>query len=291
MKTTLMLARGALLVALALPFPTGAAAEDLDATIPMQPGGRLRIELPSGRIEVDSHDEPVVEIDGYASGRFRFEVEASDDEIVVRGRSEGFLRWFSGRVEIHVRVPSTFSVDVETGGGRIDIQDIHGDVRAHTSGGRVELERIRGDVEVFSSGGRIQAQEIDGSLDAETSGGRIHVSEVSGDIDVRTSGGRIRVREAGGEVRAKTSGGPIDVRFSGPPEGRLETSGGSIEVAVPVDQGFDLEAETSGGRVELDDDLHLEGESERSRISGKVGGGGRPLSLKTSGGNVRIRVR
>ncbi|MCP3984765.1 MAG: DUF4097 family beta strand repeat protein, partial [bacterium] len=281
----------ALGMALVLTLPAALAAEDLEATIPMEPGGHLRIELPSGRIEIDSHDEPTVDLNGHASGRFRFEVEESDNEVLVRGRNEGFLSWFQGRVDIHVRVPSAFSLDLETGGGRIDIEDILGDVRARTSGGSIELEQITGDVEVVTSGGRIQAQEIDGNLKAETSGGRIHVSEVNGDVDVHTSGGRIRIREAAGEVRAMTSGGPIEVRFDGQPSGKLETSGGSIEVEVPENLGFDLDAETSGGRVELDDDLHLKGETERSKISGEVNGGGPSLSLETSGGNIQIQVR
>lgn len=290
-KTIRMLPCWALVAACWTALPSSAAAEDLEATIPMEPGGTLRIELPGGRIEVESHDEPVVELDGYASGRFRFEVEERDDEVLVRGRNEGILPWFLGRVEIRARVPERFSLDLETAGGRIDIQDVEGDVKAKTSGGRIELEEITGEVEVYTSGGRIQAQEIVGELKAETSGGAIHVSEVSGDVDAYTSGGGIRVREAAGEVKARTSGGPIEVRFEGPPEGDLETSGGSIEVEVSEDHGFDLDAETSGGRVELDEELRLDGTSERSKVRGKVGGGGRSLSVKTSGGNVRIRVR
>ncbi len=281
----------ALFLAGALALPYAAGAEDLEATIPMAPGGKLKIDLPGGRIEVDSHDEPIVELDGFASGRFHFSVDESDDQVVVTGRSEGFLPWFLGRVQLHARVPTRFHLDLETAGGRIDIQDIEGDVKAHTSGGRIELEEIAGQVDVHTSGGRIQAQEIRGDLDAETSGGGIHLSEIEGDVDVRTSGGSIRVREATGEVKARTSGGPIEVRFLGAPEGDLETSGGSVEVEVPEGQGFDLHAETSGGRVELDRELHFDGESERSEMDGEVDGGGPSLDVKTSGGNIRIRVR
>ncbi|MCP5060335.1 MAG: hypothetical protein GY937_26855 [bacterium] len=128
---------------LILVIPNTGSADDLEATIPMETGGRLRIQLPSGRIEIDSHDESSVELNGRSSGRFRFEVDESEDEIFVHGRSDGFLGWFSGKVSIHVRVPTRFSLDLETGGGRIDIEDIHGDVRAHTSGGRIGLEQTR----------------------------------------------------------------------------------------------------------------------------------------------------
>lgn len=275
--------------ALLLVAPSG--AEDLERTIRVEPGGRLRIELPSGHIEVDSHDEATVELDGFASGRFRFVVEEGENEIVVRGRHEGLLPFFLGRVEIHARVPKVFSLHLVTHGGEIDVQDLRGDVEAHTSGGDIEIQEIEGQVEISTSGGHIRAKEIVGSLDAETSGGSIHASEVSGDVDVRTSGGGIRVREAGGEVRARTSGGPIEVRFVGTPRGDLRTSGGSIDVEVEEEAGFDLHAETSGGRVELDDDLAFSGDVDRSELEGQVSGGGPHLELRTSGGNIRIRPR
>ncbi|MAE95476.1 MAG: hypothetical protein CL910_12515 [Deltaproteobacteria bacterium] len=275
----------------AMLMTAAAEAEDLERTIDVEPGGKLRIDLPGGHIEVDTHDDATVELDGYASGRFRFEVREDKDEVVVRGRHEGFLPFFVGRVEVHARVPEIFSLDLVTRGGRIDVQDLRGDVEAHTSGGSIEIQEVEGEVEVSTSGGRIQAKEIQGSLDAETSGGSIHVSEVSGDANLRTSGGGIRVREAAGEVRARTSGGPIEVRFVDTPRGDLRTSGGSIDVEVEEDAGFDLHAETSGGRIELDEDLAFSGEVDRSEARGKIAGGGPHLELRTSGGSVRIRPR
>ncbi len=274
--------------------PAAWADDDLERTIPTEPGGTLRIDLPGGNIEVETHSEDSVELDGYASGAFEFRVDVDDrrGEITVRGSRRGFsFPLFGGRVELQARVPEVFSLDVKTAGGRIDVQDLQGDVQATTSGGRIDLEEIIGDVDVTTSGGRIQAQEIEGDLSARTSGGSIRVSEVTGRVNARTSGGSIRVKEAGGEVIANTSGGPVEVRFDGVPEGRLRTSGGSIDVEVDESASFDLHAETSGGRVEIDDELEFRGESKRSKFDGQVGGGGPPLDVRTSGGNVRIRVR
>lgn len=290
--TTRSLATLAMVAPLLLPL--GAAADnDLERSLPVEPGGTLRIDLPGGNIEVDTHDDARVELDGYASGNFEFVVDVNErrGEISVRGHRRGFLPFFGGRVELQARIPEVFSLNVKTSGGRIDVQDVHGDVVAETSGGPIELEEIEGTVDVTTSGGRIQAQEIRGDLSARTSGGTIHVSEVTGRVDVRTSGGGIRVRDAGGEVRANTSGGPIEVRFEGVPEGDLRTSGGSIEVEVEEDASFDLHAETSGGRVAVDDDLRFSGESERSKLTGRIGGGGPRLDIRTSGGNIRIRKR
>lgn len=266
-------------------------AGDFEQTLPAEPGGELRVDLPAGHIEVESHDEATVELDGFAAGRFEFRVEQNGDRITVQGKQRGILPFFSGRVELHARVPRAFQLDLKTSGGRVEVQEVLGDVRAHTSGGTMDLEEIGGDVDIQTSGGRIQVKEVEGSVRAQSSGGPIHVSEVSGDVEVQTSGGVLRLREIGGEVRAKTSGGSIEARFSGIPKGELKTSGGTIEVEVGKEAEFDLEAKTSGGRVEVDDDLDFVGERKRRELRGRFGGGGPRLELETSGGNIRIRER
>ncbi len=268
-----------------------AFADDFERTLSAVPGGELRVDLSGGHIEVESHDEPTVELDGFASGRFEFEVDQEGDRITVRGNRQGFLPFFAGRIELHARVPRSFRLDLHTSGGRIEVQELLGDVYARTSGGTMDLEEIEGDVDIETSGGRIQVKEVGGDLKARSSGGPIHVSEIIGDVDVKTSGGTLRLKEVGGRVRAETSGGSIEVRFTGTPKGSLKTSGGSIQVEVEEDANFDLKAETSGGRVEVDEDLEFDGEQKRGKFRGRVGAGGPKLEVKTSGGNIQIRER
>jgi len=275
---------------------SGARAEDFESTVPVEPGGTLHIELSTGSIDVETHDLAQVEIDartsGWASRAMRFELERDDDELHLTGSRSSWLPGLGpGRVEVRARIPKIFSVDLHTSGGHIDVQEVTGQVEAHTSGGDIELNQISGDIEVETSGGSIKAREIRGNLSAQTSGGSIHVSELIGDVAVDTSGGSIRIREVDGSVDAETSGGPISVRFSGAPAGELETSGGSIEVQFPVGEGVDLEAETSGGRVTIDQEFSISGRVGRSQVEAALGGGGSDLSLETSGGNIRVRAR
>ena len=56
-------------------------------------------------------------------------------------------------------------------------------------------------------------------------------------------------------------------------------------------QGVDLEAQTSGGRVTIDEELEVSGLVERSRVEAELDGGGADLTLETSGGNIRVGVR
>ena len=275
---------------------SGARAEDFEKTIPVEPGGTLRIELSSGSIDVETHDLSEVEIDartsGWARRAMRFELELDDEEVRLIGSRSSWLAGLgSGRVEVRARIPKLFSVDLHTSGGHIDVQEVTGQVDAHTSGGDIELNQIVGEIVVETSGGSIKAREIRGNLAAQTSGGSIHLSEVRGNVEVETSGGPVRIRDVDGNVEAKTSGGTISVRFTGAPAGELETSGGSIEVQFPQGEGVDLEAETSGGRVSIDEEFTISGRVERSEVEAELNGGGAELSLETSGGNIQVRAR
>ncbi|MEE8312791.1 MAG: DUF4097 family beta strand repeat-containing protein, partial [Myxococcota bacterium] len=132
---------------------------------------------------------------------------------------------------------------------------------------------------------------IEGDLDARTSGGEIRVLDVKGSVEVKTSGGRIQIDGAGGLVRAATSGGSISVRFDGLPEGSIQTSGGGIDVEIPEGVGIDLDAQTSGGRVVVRAEVMPSSLISRSQLKGSINGGGPPLLLRTSGGNISVEER
>jgi hypothetical protein len=292
-----MTGRIAILGLIALLLATAAAAKDFEQRVAAQEGGRLRVDLDSGSIVIESHDREEVRVDalaaGMGAGRLDFKLSAQGDEVRLEGRPRGWMPDVLGgpQVRVRVRVPSEFSVDIRTGGGDIEIEDLEGEVRARSSGGAIEMGSISGDVNAETSGGAIEAGEVDGELRARTSGGPIRVFAVTGRVDARTSGGPIEILGAGDRVDADTSGGAISVRFTEAPSGVLETSGGDIDVEFPEDEGVNLDARTSGGSVRIDEQLAVRGRVEPTRVEAEVGEGGDRLRLRTSGGDIRIRVR
>jgi hypothetical protein len=273
-------------------LPWVSAAEEYRSSVEVDRGGTLEVDLAVGSIEIDTHDDPQVEVDARSSGSFRFELSSDGSNARFTGETSGWLGMLSsGDVSVRIKIPEAFSLELDTSGGEIEIDDVQGDVSARTSGGRIELDGAVGQVDLRTSGGRIQVDDVEGDVRANTSGGSVEVAEVTGEVEVRTSGGHIKVHDVGGPVFARTSGGRISVRFVDAAEGDLETSGGSIEVEMGSDAGIDLDASTSGGRVSIDDDVPVSGTFGRSSVQGKVNGGGPELRLRTSGGNVRLRVR
>jgi hypothetical protein len=270
-----------------------ASGEWLSETVPVEPEGTLYVHLDRGSVEIHSHDSDAVRVEatsrGWASGMVHFTLERSGGDLQLDGDVDGWLAGLFGGARPSVRawLPRRFSVEVHTRGGSVEAQQIGGRVVAQTSVGFIELRRIDGPALLRTSGGSIEAEEVNGDLRALTSGGKIEIAYVNGDVEARTSGGGIHIHGVAGSVEARTSGGRIEVCFVNEPGGRLETSGGSIEVVIPEGVGADLDAKTSGGRVDVDVDIECETHG-RHCVIGRMCGGGQPLTLRTSGGNIRV---
>ena len=235
------------------------AEEWLEKAVHVEPGGTLFVNADRGSVDVCSHalDEVRVEAEarGWRAGLVTFWLEQDGNDVYVDASIDRFLPRLLGAAHIAIRawVPRSYSVDAETGGGRVRIEEIDGAVRARTSGGQLEMVGIRGDIEARTSGGRVDARAIDGQLDLRTSGGSVRAS------------------------------------FVHEPCGRLESSGGGVDVAFPDTSQVDLDARTSGGPVFLQHPLD-EITRRSNRVVGRINGGGLPLLIRTSGGPLHIRA-
>ena len=245
----------------------------------------------------------------------RYDVSFNErgSNITIRGeydKPRGRINWRKSlKVHYEITVPENINIDIKTAGGSIHAEDIDGDARLKTSGGSLQLRNVDGDLYARTSGGSIQGKNLGGvadlhtsggsinidgaggSLTAKTSGGSISISDVDGTVDANTSGGTIRLREIAGAVNAKTSGGSIEAEILGQPDDdmRLQTSGGSVTVHLDEDIQADIDAQASGGSVSTDFAVTVRGTVKRSKLQGEINGGGPLLTLRTSGGSVRIR--
>lgn len=233
-------------------------------------------------------------------------LEITGDYDKPRGR----INWRKSlKVHYEILVPEDVEVDLKTSGGSIHAENIAGDVNLKTSGGSLQLRDLAGRVTARTSGGSIQGRNLGfvadlhtsggsinidgagGAIDAKTSGGSISIADVDGTVDAQTSGGTIRLREIAGAVNAKTSGGSIEAEILGQPKDdmRLQTSGGSVTIHLDDNVRADLDAKASGGSVSTDFAVAVRGTVKKTQLQGEINGGGPLLTLRTSGGSVRIR--
>ena len=246
------------------------------------------------------HDDYLVE----------FSQQGDDVSISVKKRRSLGSWFFSRSLVIAVDIPGEFNIDLQTSGGSVQVSQLVGDMKARTSGGTLSFEEVDGpiygrtsggsikvdatgaDVDLKTSGGSIRAGNVGGKVEAKTSGGSITIERAGGIISARTSGGPITVGEAHASVQAKTSGGSIQVGMAAQPgaDSRLSTSGGSVTVRLDPGLSLAIDAKTSGGRVNSELPVTVQGTFSKSQMVGDLNDGGPLLELRSSGGSINIRT-
>lgn len=204
----------------------------------------------------------------------------------------------------------TGSEKLATSGGSLRLNDLEGDIQGRTSGGsisvtdcrkqrttdRIDLEtsggsinvsRAAGTMRLETSGGSIKLNDLTGKIKAETSGGSVVGGNIDGELITGTSGGSIRLNRIAGSIEAETSSGSVEVELVRVGDYvKLTTSSGSVRVHMPLDKGLDLDLR--GDKVTTTTLSNFSGNAEKDRVKGRLNGGGIPVRLSASSGNVYL---
>jgi DUF4097 and DUF4098 domain-containing protein YvlB len=310
--TPLLLVAACLVALVADPTPARADTR-IEKTLRLAPGGRFELDAAAGSVRVTGTSQSGARVivtskkdDLESEFSFRFEEEPGG--VAVTAQRKGSLSWLgwmrTTSLHFEVQVPHRTAIRLQTRGGSLSLKEVEGEatlltsggsitvadhrgpVEANTSGGSIRLDEVKGEAKVETSGGAIHASSVSGPLDARTSGGSITVEDLAGDLKAGTSGGGIRIERAGGRVEAQTSGGSVDASFrrGNAKGGSLETSGGSMRVALDPAANLRIEATTSAGTVQSR--LPIQGKKARNSLTGTLGSGGQTLRLHTSAGSI-----
>lgn len=301
-------------LALALSPAHGKIERTVEKSFTVQPGGTLHLETQGGNIQVQPSNDLVVKVT--AKEKITANSEAEADELLEKltlkieqagndvsasakyeSRPSGFRfkSWPPVQVDFLVTMPASFATDVKTSGGNVVLGDFAAKVRARTSGGDVTLGKIGADVDAATSGGNVRLAEGSGTVKLHTSGGDIVVGRATGVTELGTSGGNIKIDSVENTLHASTSGGDVSAGLFGLSKGdcELRTSGGNVTAVIEKAAALRLDASTSGGRVNADGlTLTLDKNGQgRSQLKGDVNGGGPLLKLRSSGGDISIKMR
>lgn len=283
------------------------AEKDVKKSFNAGQGGTLTVDAARGSIQVKTgsgNDVDVQVLYRIKSGNekklekvledYKLEMDQSGDDVTVTlDKRDG--SWWDGsnklQVKFRIRVPEKYNVKLNTSGGSISVDDLEGKVKAKTSGGSLNFGNIDGNITGKTSGGSVTVGDCNGDVDVHTSGGSLNLGAIMGDVDARTSGGSINVRAIAGNVVARTSGGSITAKLTKQPESdcELSTSGGTVTAYLAEGIGVHVDAKTSGGSVSTDFPVTVQGKISKKSLNADINGGGPRLTLRTSGGSIRIK--
>ncbi len=170
-----------------------------------------------------------------------------------------------GHFEIGERLNGT--LELETGGGNVDIGTISGVTSIQTGGGNVDAKGLQSDATITTGGGNLEVGIVGGSAKVSSGGGNMKFREVGKDLELSTGGGNVRVGDVKGLAEISTGGGNVDI---GPVSGTVAVKSGGGNLEVTGGNGRHR-IKTGGGNVELE------------KMAGSI-------DLKTGGGNVELEL-
>lgn len=243
-----------------------------------------------GSIEVRSWDKPEVHVqvekrgqDKEAVGKIEVLAEQKADRIQVEARHSGksgfvgFGIYHSPSARLIASVPRNTNLVIRT------------------NDGSVVVERVNGRTEIKTDDGSIRTSETTGELLAETADGSIHIEDVAGRVEARTGDGSIRLTGTPTALRARSGDGSIVLRIRNGAamleDWMIATNDGSVTIELPDGFNAEVEAEpSSDGRVRNDLLLHGQtgGTRELRTLKGRLGEGGKRLTLRTGDGTIRL---
>ncbi len=180
-------------------------------------------------------------------------------------------------------------VNTGAGSGSVHVSHIGSEVKAHTGSGNITLEEVKARVEASAGSGTIRATGVAGGLHANTGSGNVRFEQVSsGDVEVHTGSGTVELENVRGAVHAETGSGHIHANGQPTSGWELHTASGGIDIHLPPNSAFDLEARTTSGRISVDHPVTVQGSMGSRELRGKVRGGGVLVSLHTTSGDIEV---
>jgi len=204
-----------------------------------------------------------------------------------------YVNYHDISVNYEISAPPDTMVRTHTGSGDQRLEDLRGKVDLESGSGDIELQNISSEMRVHTGSGNVTARDVSGALTAEAGSGDIRIEEKgNGDVAVHTGSGNIELRGVSGALRAESGSGDVEISGVNTGSWEVRTSSGNVELSLPSGAGFELDAEAGSGSVSVDRPVTMvvQGDLRRAQhsIHGKVSGGGPQLTVHTGSGDIRI---
>jgi hypothetical protein len=287
--------------------------EKFEKTVSLAKDGKVTLKNITGSIDVKSWNKGEVKIDATKISRastldkakenvglVKIEVEKEGNTLRIKTKyPEGGKTWNRRSLNVSVKyslmIPAKASVKIESVTGNVDLEKIGGAVKVNLVTGGIVVKKADKGVDCETVTGKIDLQDITGDVFMEAVTGKITVSHIRGSIEANVVTGRIELRDVSeaSVVHGNTVTGKViyDGKINRDGRYTLKTHTGRIEMILPADSGFDLEANTFSGSIASDFDIKISGKISKKRISGVVNKGGPLVKLSTFSGSVYLKKK
>ncbi|SFS21824.1 DUF4097 and DUF4098 domain-containing protein YvlB [Granulicella pectinivorans] len=183
----------------------------------------------------------------------------------------------------------TGAVSLEGNCRDVDIADVNGPVTLNGDFfGKTHFEHINGAVRFHTSRTDFQLARLDGEVDLTH--GELSADQLLGPVSLSTNNYNVTLERVSGDVSVTTSNGKVDLTGA-PPLGNvtIQNRNGEVNVTVPEQSSFTVQAETREGDVDTDLPLSKSDDNNISRLTGTVGSGGSLIRINTTQNDISLK--
>jgi DUF4097 and DUF4098 domain-containing protein YvlB len=173
--------------------------------------------------------------------------------------------------------------------GDIDISDVMGGLTLQGDFfGSTNLEHIHGPVHFTTTRTQFSAARLDDEFNVDKDS--LNASELLGPVVLKTENKNITLDRIQGSSDVSNRNGTVELTHA-PPLATIsiQNQHGSVDLGLPGNVGFTLNAQTRNGDMENDFDLSPVGDNDLHTLRGKIGGGGPTVTITTTDGDVTVR--
>jgi hypothetical protein len=265
-----------------LPVLAQVSGHDWQKTYSVSANPSLTIETGDTGVEIQPcGDCREIRIQVHATrdlNEYRLEEHQDGDHVFFSFKEKPHVGLFNWRNEsgtkVTVETPAKLDLDAKMSDGTLAASGLTGNLQVHSGDGSVTLEDVHGNLRVGSSDGNVAIRRATGTLEARGSDGHMTVDGEFTAVQMHTSDGNLDLTLAPGSKLNSAS--------------RIESSDGHVSINLPSTLAADLDISTSDGKIDCSLPMTMDHYDSSRSIHGRLNGGGTPLTIHTSDGNVRI---
>lgn len=200
----------------------------------------------------------------------RADIQENAGELRVITKTTGSREWEA--IDYDIMVPrSNLDLFLMSDYGDIALEGVNGTLNVRTEYGDILIEKVNGD---------LRAETGYGDMELKYSGGKVlNMGTDYGDVEIDHS--------SFDNLSAQTGYGDIEIDLSGIGNVTLVTSYGDVSVTAPEYKNVQVVLETSGGSIDVGIPLTVDRVSQNEFV-GHAGSSICRIEIETTGGDIRI---
>jgi DUF4097 and DUF4098 domain-containing protein YvlB len=223
----------------------------------------LAVRIPAGQISIEAREGDRTEVrlqvvKGDPEAERDATIELHDRggrfDVVVESPKRRF-NFSREQYAVEIVVPEGTDVESRTGSADTRGRGRFRHVDVATGSGEIEFDEIQGDLKVKGASGDVTAESVGGEASVATASGDVEIGALAGRGRIRSASGDVEIREAANALSIHTASGDQTIGSAASGELTLRSASGDVHVGIRRGSRVFIDARSASG--DMGSDLEL----------------------------------